>query len=108
MPSFTDIHTYRSVYALSTVSKKGNVLKATHYCACIIHGSHPTWSVWTVGGKHIMFGTRSHIERAYPKLVWKRVMLRWSLDGNQDYTAVEKRKNEIEENYPYKFPESKK
>jgi len=84
----SELHSYRGIWALSTVNKKTGMLKATHYTWPIVHGKHPIWVVYTVNGRFIQhLPGRSEIERQYPNLAWRRVMAKWSLLDPTDHAT---------------------
>ena len=97
------LEAYKGVWALSTVDK-GGMLKATHMCYPIVYGREPIWIVATIDGKFVRYaGSRGGIERLYPKLVWRRWMVRWKmLDAVNHPTKV--RKDEAAETYGKKVP----
>jgi hypothetical protein len=92
------LRAYKSVYALCTVGKDKE-LKATHYAAVLVGGAAPTWGVWLVNGKFQRFaGSRAQIERAYPKLVWRRKMATWQCTDVEN-KSVATRRSELEDLY---------
>ena len=103
LPELEELRAYKSIYALCTVVQaKGEhqrQYRATHYACVLIGGPTPTWGVWSVRGTFVRFASsREQIERAYPKLVWKRKMATWQCTDTED-KSIEKRRNEIEELY---------
>jgi hypothetical protein len=98
LPEIQDIQAYKSVYALCSVDRFGQ-LKATHYAAVLIGGPSPIWGIWTVQGKLIRFlGSRAKIEEAYPRLVWRRKMASWRCTDLTD-KSVATRRAELESHY---------
>ncbi len=94
-PELDPILTYKGVWALCTTDKTGKVLKATHYCSVLVAGRDPMWGVWLVSGKFVRFaGSRTQIENAYPRLVWRRKMATYQLIDTTD-KSVETRRAEI-------------
>lgn len=85
--NLSNIMAYKSVYALNTLNEKTGKLKATHYACCLVGGSSPVWGVWTVAGRFLRFHSgRDSIAREYPKLTWRRVMARWSLADDRNFS----------------------
>ncbi len=104
LPELNEIMTYKSVYALCTVNRIGQVLKATHFCCVLIGGSRPLWGVWLSSGKHLRFASsRLQIAEAYPKLVWRRKMATWTLADMTD-KSVESRRHELADRYGHRVP----
>jgi hypothetical protein len=102
-PAPDPLRAYKSVWALCTVSKD-NTLKATHYAVVLVGGSTPTWGVWTVTGKFQRFAaSRGQIERAYPKLRWRRKMATWACSDLED-KSVAARRAELAEIYGQPLP----
>lgn len=104
-PDLDPILAYKGVWALCTVNQKTEELKATHYASCLIAGSYPVWGVWTVLGKFLRFhGSRTDIEEAYPRLVWRRKMATWSLHDITD-KSVATRRHELGAVYKKTLPD---
>ena len=88
---------FRSVHTLCTVDKATQRLRATHFAICEVGGPAPVWHVYTVNWRFVrMFGSKSQIERAYPKLRWRRYMAEWRLQ-NVDNLSIEKRREYLEQ-----------
>jgi hypothetical protein len=84
VPNLGDVIAYRGVYVLGTARPNPETgrlkLVASHYASCLVFGKSPLWAVWTATGKFQRFYTfKSDIQRAYPRLVWRRKMASWSL-----------------------------
>jgi hypothetical protein len=95
-PELDPILTYKGLYALCTQDKSG-LLKATHYTCVLVGGNTPIWGVWTVQGRFLRFHPgRRHIEKTYPKLVWRRRMATWAL-ADIEAKSVQDRRNELKE-----------
>ena len=91
VPSFGSILAYRGVYALCTLSQKGE-LRATHYATCLVGGRDPWWGVWTVHGVfQRFFSSKADVERHYSKLTWRRKNATWNMIGVNDMDAKAKR-----------------
>jgi hypothetical protein len=98
-PDLSGIHGFKGVYALGTLNPDTKRLRATHYAVCLVYGREPTWGVWLVDGRFLRFASsRAQIERAYPKLVWRRKMAEWNLN-NVDDLDVKRRKQYLREMY---------
>lgn len=75
-----DVMAFRTIYALCDVSKdKG--LKATHFVCVLSFGRSPIWGMFSVGTGKLtrFFGSRSDIEKAYPKKAWRTKQADWTL-----------------------------
>lgn len=103
-PDLEELRAFRGIHALCTVERgKKRLLKATHYASVLIGGPRPVWGVWTVAGKFLRFyGSRHEIERAYPKLVWRRHMATWQCISTEDKN-IAKRRMELETTYGKKL-----
>lgn len=99
MSSLNEIMAFKAVWALCTLNKTTQQLKATHYACCLIHGPRPTWGVWTVTGRfQRFFASRASIEEAYRTLTWRMKAASWSLQAVADY-SVEHKIQQLEEKY---------
>lgn len=93
---------YKGVWALSTADKKSGRLKAVNIAYPIVYGAQPVWIVATIEGRFLRFAaSRAMIENAYPKLVWRRTMWRWSLRDRENH-PIPKRLDEVEQLYKAK------
>jgi hypothetical protein len=81
-PAMQDFLVYRGMHVLCRLNRTME-LEISHYCQCMIQGPSPMWGVWnaTNGKFQHWFGSREEIEKAYPRLIWRRVMFRWGLDA---------------------------
>jgi hypothetical protein len=87
------IETFKSIWALCTLNKATGELSATHYALVQVGGSNPMWAVYTIQGRFVRFaGSRAQIERAYPKLRWRRWMARWDLLDADNISVDARRK----------------
>lgn len=92
VPPLGAILAYRGVYALATVNKDTGRLRATHYATCLVGGREPWWGVWTVNGVfQRFFSSKEQVQKAYPKLVWRRKNATWSMVRIDDMDAKAKK-----------------
>jgi hypothetical protein len=92
-PELETLRAYRGVYVLCTVERgKPRKLRATHYAMCLISGAKPVWGVWKITGAFLRFhGGKTEVERAYPRLIWKRHMASWQCVDMTDKSLAARR-----------------
>ena len=91
-PPIDAIRFYRGVWVLCTTNKNGDLLRATHFAACLISGRYPLWAVYRVGGKFQRFyGSRTELETDYSRLVWRRLMAELTYDTLKDNSLAQRR-----------------
>jgi hypothetical protein len=88
------IMTYKTLWALCTVNKRTQQMKAVYYCACLVYGRAPLWGIWRVSdGRFLNFvAGKSQAEDQHQGLVWRRVMARWKLTDDANSQAADRRK----------------
>jgi hypothetical protein len=95
VPPLGSILSYRVVWALCTsVKVEGHQrMRATHYATVLSAGRTPIWGVWTINGAfQRFFGSRSAIEDAYSRLVWRKKQSTWTLTDLHDMDHSEKQR----------------
>lgn len=87
-----DFLVYRGIHVLCSVNKKME-LTATHFALHLGGGAYPMWGVWSaVSSKFLRFhSSKGDIAKAYPKLVWRRVMAQWAMHEITDYSWQKRR-----------------
>jgi len=101
------LEAYHGIWALSTTGKDGQ-LKCSHIAYPVVFGSHPLWVIATVGGKFLRYAdNKEAIARLYPRLVWRRWMVRWQMLDNVNH-SIAKRREEVATTYGVKPPVLKK
>ena len=92
LDGLTKVITYRSLWALCSTNKKGQ-MRAVYYCSCLVFGRQPLWGCWNLNGRFQHFGAgRDELARLHPNLTWRRVMSRWQLVDDTDSIAKDRRK----------------
>ena len=96
-PALAEIMSFRGVHVLGDlrVTPEGRPqLIARFYCSCLIYGRSPVWAVYKAStGSFVRFyGYRSEIERAYPRLTWRRKMASWHLAAVDDLNPSRRRR----------------
>ena len=98
-----NLEAYHGVWALSTVGKEGQ-LKCTHMAWPIVYGKNPIWVIATIEGKFVRYASsKESIQKMYPRLTWRRWMVRWSMLEAQHH-SIPKRREEVEEVYGARPP----
>jgi hypothetical protein len=101
---FQDLMVYKGVWALCSLDRKKQLLKATHCAMCLIQGPSPMWGVWLIKPNGLKFQrfafNRADIEKAYPKLVWRRKMSPFNMIEMAD-VSLEQRRRELMQKYDH-------
>ena len=91
----SQMHSFRGVWSLSSLDKSGT-LTAQFLAWPIVYGKDPLWVVYSARtGKFICYGGRAKIGAWYPNMIWRRVMVRWSIVDTENH-SVARRTEEME------------
>ena len=100
------VEAFHGVWTLNTISKTTKRLRATHMAWIIVYGKSPLWVVTTINRKFVRYaGSRQQIADAYPNLVWRRPMVRWSMVGDVADCSIPKRRELAASTYGRRPPE---
>ncbi len=98
-----NLQAYHGVWALSTINKDGRLV-ATHMTWQIVYGRNPMWVVVTIDGKFVRYsGYKEQVRQAFPHLVWRRWMVRWSMLEAKDH-PIPVRLEEVSQTYGVTTP----
>lgn len=110
-PPLHDVMGFRGVHVLGDlrITEEGRAqLIARYYCSCLVQGRSPVWALYRASNGNFVrfYGYRTEIERAYPKLVWRRKMASWSLLAVDDLKP-EARRRFLADKYQSEVPQPK-